>query len=221
MRRCFQKCLLQWKIVRFPPKFLYTLLMQSIFLYWREILAGLAVGIALFSYAKYIMSIFAWKTEPHIFSWGIWAFTTGIAFFAQVAGGGWWGSAQNAVTFLVCIFIALLALKYGQKWKFHTLDWWSLFLSFVAIALWMLTKNPFYGSLFAMLADAIGYIPTFRKVWYKPESEPSGYYFLMNMKHGLSLLALSIYTWTTMIFSASVILINFTLIALQIIRKKK
>lgn len=36
-----------------------------------------------------------------------------------------------------------------------------------------MTDSPFYGSLFAMLADAIGYVPTFRKVWKKPESEPS------------------------------------------------
>lgn len=72
-----------------------------------------------------------------------------------------------------------------------------------------MTDNPFYGSVFAMLADAIGYIPTFRKVWKIPESEPSGYYLLMNVKHGLSLASLSVYSWTTMIFSGSVIVINF------------
>jgi hypothetical protein len=112
-------------------------------------------------------------------------------------------------------------LKYGQKGKFHIIDWWSLFLSFLAIGLWFYTKNPFYGSLFAMLADAIGYVPTIRKVWKKPESEPSGYYFLMNVKHGLSLLSLSVYNWTTTIFSSSVILINFLLIAIQLYRKRK
>lgn len=71
-----------------------------------------------------------------------------------------------------------------------------------------------------MIADAIGYIPTFRKVWKQPESEPKGYYLLMNVKHGLSLIALSVYSWTTMIFSGSVILINFALIMVQIIRKR-
>lgn len=193
--------------------------MQSIIFYWREILSLLAVSIAFYSYWRYIRSIFRGKTEPHVFSWGIWALTTWIAFFAQVAWGGWWGSAQNGITFLVCIFIAILALKYGKKGKFHILDWWSLFLSFLAIWLWLITKNPFYWSLFAMLADAIWYIPTFRKVWKKPESEPSGYYFLMNIKHGLSLLALSEYNGTTMIFSGSVIVINFLLIFIQKIRK--
>lgn len=195
--------------------------MQSIFFYWREILSSIAVVIALYSYWSYIRSIFRGKTEPHVFSWAIWAITTGIAFFAQVAWWWGWGSAQNGITFLVCIIIALLALKYWQKGKFHKLDWYSLFLSFLAIGLWFITKNPFYGSLFAMLADAIGYIPTFRKVWRNPESEPSRYYFLMNIKHGLSLLALPEYNATTMVFSGSVITINFLLIFVQYIRKKK
>ena len=199
----------------------YYLGMGFLYHYWREILSGAAVIIALYSYIQYIRSIFAQKTEPHVFSWWIWALTTGIAFFAQVAGGGGWGSAQSGVTFVVCIGIAILAFRYGKIGKFDRLDWYALTLAFMAIGLWKMMADPFYGSLFAMLADVIGYIPTFRKVWKKPESEPRGYYLLMNVKHGLSLLALSRYTWTTMIFSGSVIVINFVLILVQIFRKKK
>lgn len=195
--------------------------MQSIFLYWRELLSGIAVLIALYAYWRYMQSIFAWRTQPHVFSWWIWSLTTGIAFFAQIAGWWWWGSAQNGISFFTCILFSVLALKYGKMGKFHALDWYSLLLAFIAIGLWKMTANPFYGSLFAMLADAIWYIPTFRKVWKKPESEPSGYYFLMNIKHGLSLISLSVYNWTTMIFSGSVILINFLLIAVQLYRKHK
>lgn len=195
--------------------------MDFLYHYWREFLSGTAVIIALYSYIHYIRSIFARKTEPHVFSWSIWALTTGIAFFAQVAGGWGWGAAQSGVTFVVCIGIAFLAFRYGKTGKFDTLDWYSLILAFFAIWLWKMTSNPFYGSFFAMLADGIGYIPTFRKVWRKSESEPRGYYLLMNVKHGLSLFALSVYSWTTMIFSSSVILINFALIIVQILRKKK
>ncbi len=188
--------------------------------YWREILSTLAVIIALYSYVTYIKSIFSWKTEPHIFSWGIWALTTGIAFFAQVSGGGWWWTAQNGVTFLVCIFVTFLAFRYGQKNTLTRLDWFSLSLSIVAIVLWMYTRNPLYWSIFATLADLIWYIPTLSKVYKKPESEPSWYYLLMNVKHWLSLSALSVYSLTTMVFSAAVIVVNFLLIFIQIIRKK-
>lgn len=194
--------------------------MQTLFLYWREILSAVAVIIALYSYVMYIRSIFAWKTEPHIFSWGIWALTTGIAFFAQVAW--WWGlwTAQSWVTFLVCFFVTFLALKFGKKNTLTWIDWISLGFSLLAIGLWLYTDNPFYGALFATLGDIIWYIPTFRKVWKNPDSEPQWYYLLMNIKHGLSLASLSVYSWTTMIFSGSVIIVNFILIFIQFIRNK-
>lgn len=194
--------------------------MEFINVYWKEVLSIIAVWIAIYSYVTYIASTLSWKTEPHIFSWGIWAMTTGIAFSAQLAGWWGWWSAQNGVTFLVCIFIALLALKYGKKNSLTKYDWWSLVLSILAIFLWFYTNNPFYGTLFATLADLIGYIPTLIKVWKKPQSEPSSYYLLMNLKHWLSLLALSAYNPTTVIFSGAVIIMNFILISLQIIRKE-
>ncbi len=195
--------------------------MNLLSIYWREILSSLAVIIALYSYTIYIKSIFAWKTEPHIFSWGIWVLTTGIAFFAQVAGWWGWGSAQNGITFLVCFFVTFLALKFGTLWKWDKLDYGSVILSFIAIFLWIKTSNPLYASLFATIADLIWYFPTFRKVWKNPESEPSGYYLLMNTKHILSLFALSVYSPTTIMYSASIVVINFCLIFMQIFRKEK
>ncbi len=193
--------------------------MDFFFIYWREILASISVLIALYSYQKYIRSIFAWETEPHIFSWWVWTLTTGIAFFAQMAGWWGWGSAQGGITAFVCLFVTFLAIKHWSM-KIDRMDFLSLGLAFIAIIFWRITENPFYASFFAMLADAIGYIPTFRKVWEKPESEPAGYYLLMNLKHGLSLMSLSVYSWTTMIFSGSVLVINFLIIFIQKIRKK-
>ena len=192
--------------------------MQYISTYWREILAWLAVIIAMYSYITYIRSIFVWKTEPHMFSWGIWALTTWIAFFAQLAWWGWWWSAQNWVTFVVCLFVMVLAIRYGKRNTLTKLDWSSLVVAFAAIWLWFYTDNAFYGSLLATVADLIGYIPTISKVWKKPESEPKWYFLLMNIKHTFSLIALSSYSWTTMMYSASVVIINFGLIAIQIIK---
>ena len=194
--------------------------MPTFFLYWREILSLVAVIIAMYSYISYIRSTFRWTTEPHIFSWGIWTLTTGIAFFAQVAGWWGWGTAQNGVTFFVCIVILGIALKYWKKDALTWLDWSSLALSGLAIGLWVYTSDPLYASLFATVADMIWYIPTLRKVWKKPLSEPTGYYLTMNVKHGLSLSALSLYSWTTMVFSASIIVMNFILIGIQYFRKK-
>jgi hypothetical protein len=117
--------------------------------------------------------------------------------------------------------VLCLAIKYGKIGKLDRIDYFSIFLSIIAIILWVKTDNPFYGSLFATIADTIGYIPTLRKVWKKPESEPTGYYLIMNIKHIFSLLSLSVYSWTTMIFSGSIIIMNFILIIIQIFRRRK
>lgn len=190
-------------------------------MFWKEILSTIAVWIALYSYWKYIRSILNRETTPHVFSWWIWTITTWVAFFAQVEWGGGWWSAQGWVTFIICFVITFLAFSYGNIGSFSRIDWLSLFLSIVAIILWKITDNPLYAAIFATLADWIWYIPTFRKVWYKPESEPSTYYWLMNVKHWLSLISLSSYNLTTMIFSGMVISVNFWLLLIQSIRKNK
>lgn len=116
--------------------------------------------------------------------------------------------------------VTFLAFWYGKKTILTRLDWISLSLSLLAIALWIGTDDPLYATIFATLSDLIGYIPTLAKVYRKPESEPRGYYLLMNLKHGLSLVSLEVYSVTTMLFSASVMVINFLLIGIQLFRKK-
>ncbi len=194
--------------------------MQVFATYWREILSFISVLIAIGAYISYIKGILSRQIQAHIFSWAIWTLTTGIAFFAQMAGGASWGWAQLGVTALVCIGITILAIRFGDT-KIDTVDWYSFFLAIMAIILWKMTANPFYASLFATLADLIWYIPTFRKVWHKPRSEPLWYYGIMNIKHWLSLAALSTYSWTTMLFSSSIIVTNIFLMAIMYIRRRK
>ena len=195
--------------------------MNIFLLYWREILSITAVTIGLYWYSIYIHSILRGKTEPHIFSWWIWTLINGIAFFAQVAGGWWWGTAQNGLSFFACLIISLIWFKYGKLGKLDRLDWYVLMLSFTAIIWWQSTNNPFYGSLFIMFADMISLIPTLRKVWKYPESEPTKYYLISNLKNWLWLASLSVYTPTTMMFPLSVIIVNSILVFIQIFRIKK
>ncbi len=187
-------------------------------MFWKEILATIAVLIALYSHWKYIRSALNGETTPHVFSWWIWTITTWVAFFAQVEWGWWWWSAQGWVTFIICLGITFLAYRYGSIGSFSRIDWLSLFLSTMAIFLWQITDNPLYATIFISLADGIWYIPTFRKVWNKPGSEPSKFYWLMNVKHWLSIISLSNYNLTTMMFSSMIISMNLLLLLIQWIR---
>ena len=50
----------------------------------------------------------------------------------------------NGVTFIVCLFVLSLAIKYGKIGKLDLGDYLALFFSMVAIVLWLITDNPFY-----------------------------------------------------------------------------
>lgn len=65
----------------------------------------------------------------------------------------------------------ILAFQYGKS-EIVRSDWYSLFLAIIAILLWLVTDNPFYAAFFAMIADSLGFIPTFRKTWKNPSHEP-------------------------------------------------
>ncbi len=190
-----------------------------IFEYWREILSFFSVWLWAYGYYSYIRGMVWGKNIPHIFSWWIWWFTTAIAFFAQISAWGWWGSAMLWFSALLSFVIMILAFRYGKSVIVRS-DWYSLFLAIFAIALWLITDNPFYGAFFAMIADLLGFIPTFRKTWKNPSQEPMWYYHLANIRHLLALFSLSEYNWTTLIFSGSIIVTNSLLILIHTLRKR-
>ncbi len=76
---------------------------------YQELLSILAVGLTLFAFIPYIVSIKKGKTKPHVFSWIIWGSTTFIAFLAQVKGGGGIGVLAIGISGVISIYISFLA----------------------------------------------------------------------------------------------------------------
>jgi K+-sensing histidine kinase KdpD len=124
------------------------------------------------------------------------------------------------MTAVICAIVTILAFRYGEKTG-DNIDIASVILAVLAISVWSITDNPLYATVLATFADSICYVPTFRKLWKSPESEPIAYYILSTIKHGLAILSLSIYTLTTILFSSSVIFMNFIILVIVFYRSKK
>jgi hypothetical protein len=124
-----------------------------------------------------------------------------------------------AFTAVVCGIVTFLAFRYGER-SGDRIDIASVILAVIAIGAWTYTSNPLYATIFATGADILAYIPTLRKVWRSPDSESALYYGISNLKHSLALASLSLYSPTTMLFSSSVILVNFTILGIMYFRKK-
>jgi len=160
-------------------------------------LAGFVIG--LWGSAVYIASIFRGQTKPHVYTHLVWGIITAIAFFAQIydhAGPGAWAIGLTATA---CLFQAALALKYGEK-NITRSDTLALLLSLLAIAAWIVTKEPLLSVILSCVIDVVAFIPTFRKSWQKPWEENLTAYNIANAKLMLSLLALTNFTAITALY---------------------
>lgn len=168
-------------------------------------LISFIIGVA--GYAVYIRSILRGQTKPHIYTHLIWGIVTGIAFCAQLyddAGPGSWAMGFSA---FACLSQAALAVKYGEK-NITRSDQAALATSLLAIVLWVATDNPLWSVILVSIIDAIAFYPTFRKSWNKPWEENLTAYNIASLKFGLSLIAITNFTFITTLYAITVIVLN-------------
>jgi hypothetical protein len=182
------------------------------------ILASFAIILTLIGYAQYFRSMFAGKTKPHMFSWIIWASLTAIAYFAQVSDGAGIGSWVTALTALISFYIAGYAYFYGEKETTKS-DWATFIAGISAIPVWLLTDNPLYAVLLVTLIDALGFYPTFRKSWSKPDEETLVHYNLAGLKFLFACFALEHVSWITALYPASLIFMNWLFVIYVLLRR--
>ena len=102
-----------------------------------------------------------------------------------------------------------------------TSDWLSLAGAGTGLVLWALTNNPFGAVALVAVIDALGFIPTFRKSFYKPYEETMSTFMVSTLKYAISLPALESFNPTTWLFPASLVLTNGSFVILLLIRRKQ
>ena len=187
---------------------------------YKAILGTIAVIIAFVGYVPYFRDIFLGKTKPHAFSWLVWSSLTGIAFFGQIFDQGGAGAWVTGFTAVVSLIIFFLALKKGEK-KITVSDKWSLLGASLALVLWFVTQNPLASIILIIIIDALGFYPTFRKSYHKPQEETMITYFIGGLKFLIAIFALQNYSLVTWLYPAALVLMNFVFVGLLIIRRKQ
>lgn len=164
--------------------------------YYKIFLAYLAVAVVALSYLPYFKDIFLNKTKPHVFSWLVWTVEMSLAFAIQISQHAGSGSLVTGFSALVCLIIFTISIFKGHK-QFSAFDWISLILALSALILWLFAKNPVAAILLVAAADTLGFFPSFRKVYSKPQEETAAIYGLNFIGFGLTILALESYSLTT------------------------
>ncbi len=187
---------------------------------YKIILGVIATAIGFLSYIPYFRDIFKEKTKPHAFSWLVWSVLAGIAFFAQIVKGGGAGSWVNAGTAIMCLSVFIAAIFRGEK-NIKISDWLSLVGAGIGLIFWALTSNPLWAVVLVTIIDALGFIPTYHKSFYKPYEETLSTFTVSTIKYLISIIALESFNLTTWLFPASLVLTNGSFVILLLIRRKQ
>lgn len=188
---------------------------------YKIILGIIAISLSIIAFTPYIYNIFRNKTKPHAFSWFLWGLLAGIAFFAQLSGGGGIGAWVTGINSALCLFIAgITFVKYKISYV-KRLDWFCFFGAIFGIIIWLITDNPLIATIIVAIINVIVLIPTFRKAYNHPHEETATTYGVNIIRSFIGILALQTINLTTWLFPATLIFTNSSLLIMLIIRRNK
>jgi hypothetical protein len=179
----------------------------------KEIFGYISLIFALASYAPYMWSTWKGGTKPHVFTWIIWTLVMAIGTAGQHAGGAGAGAWSTTFTAVSCLLITILAFRQGDK-NITKQDVIIFVGALSAIPFWMLTDNPLTAIIIVTIIDLVAYLPTLRKARIKPHEEMAMSYALTNFKHICGFFAMATYSWTTLLYPASLFVMNWILVGL-------
>lgn len=164
----------------------------------------IAVVLTILAYIPYVRGVSAGKVQPHVFSWIIWGITTCIVFFAQLVSHGGIGTLPIAFSGVTTFLVAIFAYQRRGKINITKMDWFFFLLALSSLPFWFYFSSPLAAVIVLSLADTLGFIPTIRKGYGLPHSEPLGFYLAFLFRNTLAMLALAEWNFTNLLFPGSV-----------------
>ena len=187
---------------------------------YKIIFGYISVAITLLSFVLYFYGIIKGQTKPHAFSWLIWTLLTGTIFIIQVLENGGAGAWSTGTTTITTFIVAIMSFYVGDR-HFTRFDWFALLGALMGIGLWLVTKNPLLAVIIITLTDGIGYLPSFRKGFYKPNEEIISMYLINNVRYVISLMALSSYSLSVWLYPVALTFFNTVYSIFIFWRRKK
>lgn len=168
-----------------------------------------AISLNLLGQILYIRSIIKGHAKPNLVSWIIWMLAPFIAVFFQLkAGAGLSVLPVFMAGFGPLIIITAALLTKNALWKINSFDLICGAVSLVALLLYVVTRNLGISILFAVLSDALAFIPTFIKSWKFPESESVAGYSFCVVSNIIGLLIIKEWSFTIYSFGLYLIIAN-------------
>jgi hypothetical protein len=176
--------------------------------------------VAACGYVPYFVGMYMGTTKPHAFSWIVWSLLAAIAFSGQREAGAGSGAWINQLIAVVCFVIASIAVI-KIKQSIILSDWTAFIAAVLIIPLWRFTQNPLLALLAVTAIDTLGFFPTFRKSWDKPNEEKLITYASSMIQYLASVLAMDSINWTTTFYPSWMACMNCFFIVMVLWRRKR
>lgn len=185
-----------------------------------EILALLAGILLVISQLLYIINTFKGKVQPSILSWIGWAILTGTSFVSQYMISGWqWNFTGLLLSTIGCVVVSTVALS-TNNFSIHKKDWQFVLLGLICMAIYLISKNAWATTVFAILADFLLGIPTILKAYKDPLSEKSPAWILGLASWSFSLIICVKHDVLYSLFPVYLLLFNVIMVYLTMIKSK-
>jgi len=152
----------------------------------------------------YVLSILKGKTRPHRTTRVVLFLVSICNFIGTLATHAHLGILLLAIFFFGrSLLLALLSIKKGVGGT-SRLDITCAVVAIVGIGAWLFTGSGIWALIFAILADAVAYVPAVVKTWKLPKSEAP----LLYLMEGIAaLLAIAHDGWrSSVVFQAYIVL---------------
>jgi hypothetical protein len=186
----------------------------------KTIISLIAIVLTFLAFIPYLIGILQGTTKPHVFSWVIWGATTFVVFLAQLEGHAGVGAWPIGISGMITILIACLAYLKRHDITITPKDWLFFIAALSALPIWYYMNDPLWAVIILTIVDILGFMPTVRKVYHSPYSEPLSFIALFFIRNILVIFALEHYSLTTVLFPAVIAVACLLLIVLMLIRRQ-
>ena len=184
------------------------------------IFAALATVIAVTgAFLPYLRDMFRRKAKPHAYTWLIWSITQGTAVAGLIYGEGGWGAVALIIGTAFCFLIFLLSFKYGTR-NITKGDTVVLIAALSAIVVWWQLESPLLAVFMVSVIDVLGYIPSFRKTFEEPWTEPPIPWAVFSFSNVFTILALNEYNLLTLTYIVAITSANIALLTICLVRRR-
>ena len=181
----------------------------------------LAAAIGLTGTIRYAIATLRGRTSPNRVTWALWAAAPLIGFFAQLDSDVGL-PAVSTLTIGVGPLLVLIASFINRRGtvRLSAFDLGCGAVAVLSLIIWLGLDQAPLAVVFAVLADAVGAVPTVRKAWADPQSENTLFYVLVGVNGTITLLTLTQWVPATWAFPGYLVLLSLSMTMIITLRRR-